>query len=76
MNRYSIQVSCDVNGDYESSIVDCYEIEENTVGKAIDKAEKMLSDEYNLDINRVEVDGVELLEGEDEEYECIWGEPE
>lgn len=76
MNKYRIQVSCDVNGDYESSIVDNYEIEETSVDKAINKAEKMLSNEYNLDINNVGVDGVELLESEDEEWECEWGEPE
>ena len=40
MNKYRIQVSCDVNGDYESSIVDNYEIEETSVDKAINKAEK------------------------------------
>lgn len=76
MNKYDIQVSYDVDGTYESAIIDSYEIEANTLDEAINKAEKMLSDKYNLDINRVGVDGIELLEGEDEEWECEWGEPE
>lgn len=36
----------------------------------------MLSDKCNVDINDVFVDGVELIEGKDEEYEGEWGEPE
>lgn len=74
LNKYNIQVSyCH---DYKSIIIDSYEIEESTVDKAINKAQKILSDKYNVDINDVFVDGVELIEGKDEEYECEWGEPE
>lgn len=36
----------------------------------------MLSDKCNVDINDIFVDGVELIEGKDEEYECEWEEPE
>lgn len=74
LNKYNIQVS--YSHDYESIITDSYEIEESTLDKAINKTQKMLSDKCNVDINDVFVDGVELIEGKDEEYECEWGEPE
>lgn len=74
LNKYNIQVSC--GHDYKSIIIDSYEIKETTLDKAINKAQKMLTDKYNVDINDVFVDGVELIEGKDEEYECEWGEPE
>lgn len=74
LNKYNIQVSYGHN--YKKIIIDSYEIEESTVDKAINKAQKMLSDKCKVDINDVFVDGVELIEGKDEEYECEWGEPE
>lgn len=74
LNKYNIQVS--YGYDYKSIITDSYEIEETTLDKAINKAQKILSDKCNVDINDVFVDGVELIEGKDEEYEGEWGEPE
>lgn len=74
LNKYNIQVSYGHN--YKKIIIDSYEIEESTLDKAINKAQKMLSDKCNVDINDVFVDGVELIEGKDEEYECEWEEPE
>lgn len=75
MNKYRIQVSYTYNFEYPT-ITNCYEIEDTSLDKAINKAKKMLSDKCNVDKYDIFVDGVELLEGEDEEYECIWGEPE
>ena len=74
LNKYNIQVS--YGHDYKSSITDSYEIEETTLDKAINKAQKILSDKCNVDINDVFVDGVEISESKDEEYEGEWGEPE
>ncbi len=58
-NKYNIQVS--YGHDYESIITDSYEIEESILDKAINKAQKMLSDKCNVDINDDFVDGVEMF---------------
>ena len=56
MNKYRIQVSCDVNGDYESSIVDNYTKEVQANSKYLKKdvvsnsfdtnCEKILENKY------------------------------
>lgn len=47
--------------DYKSIITDSYKIEESILDKAINKAQKMLSDKCNVDINDDFVDGVEMF---------------
>ncbi len=42
-------------------ITDSYKIEESILDKAINKAQKMLSDKCNVDINDDFVDGVEMF---------------
>lgn len=59
LNKYNIQVS--YGHDYESIITDSYKIEESILDKAINKAQKMLSDKCNVDINDDFVDGVEMF---------------
>ena len=59
LNKYNIQVRYDY--DYKSIITDSYEIEESILDKAINKAQKMLSDKCNVDINDDFVDGVEMF---------------
>lgn len=64
LNKYNIQVS--YGHDYESIItdsykIDSYKIEESILDKAINKAQKMLSDKCNVDINDDFVDGVEMF---------------
>jgi hypothetical protein len=59
LNEYNIQVS--YGHDFKSTITDSYEIEESTLDKAINKAQKMLSDKCNVDINDDFVDGVEMF---------------
>lgn len=74
MNKYRIQVSYTYNFDYPT-ITNCYEIEETSLDKAVNKAKNMLSDKCNVDKYDIFIDGVELLEGEDEECEYILNEP-
>lgn len=59
LNKYNIQVRYDY--DYKSIITDSYKIEESILDKAINKAQKMLSDKCNVDINDDFVDGVEMF---------------
>ena len=59
LNKYNIQVRYDYV--YKSIITDSYEIEESILDKAINKAQKILSDKCNVDINDDFVDGVEMF---------------
>lgn len=59
LNKYNIQVS--YGYAYKSIITDSYKIEESILDKAINKAQKMLSDKCNVDINDDFVDGVEMF---------------